>query len=203
MAGQGTVALELLAARRRGQLDVVLVPVGGGGLIGGVASVLKAADPAIRVIGCQPAASDVMARSVAAGAIVPENEDEDEEGAGGCTFSDATAGGVEFGSATLQPCSDCVDEWVVVGEEEIAEALVGLLEEHSKLVEGAAACALAAFKRLAPRLAGLSVVVVCCGGNIALHTLQRAIELVRPPPPAAGPTAAVPAAVPAAVASPV
>ncbi|EFJ39992.1 hypothetical protein VOLCADRAFT_108389 [Volvox carteri f. nagariensis] len=181
MAGQGTIGLELLAARRRGHLDVVLVPVGGGGLIGGVASVLKAADPSIQVIGCQPAASDVMARSVAAGRIVPEvevkNGGDDADGgeSGWSTLSDATAGGVEYGSITLQPCMDCVDEWVTVSEAEIADALIGLLEEQSKLVEGtpggsgimwvtgAAACALAVFKRLAPRLAGKTVVLVCCG----------------------------------------
>ncbi|GIL86557.1 hypothetical protein Vretimale_11572 [Volvox reticuliferus] len=134
MAGQGTIGLELLAACRRGQLDVVLVPVGGGGLIGGIASVLKAADPGIQVVGCQPTVSDVMARSVAAGTIVSELAGPHD--GGGDTLSDATAGGVEFGSATLQPCSDCVDEWVTVSEVEIAEALVELLEEQSKLVEG-------------------------------------------------------------------
>ncbi len=51
------------------------------------------------------------------------------------TLSDSTAGGIEYDSQTLQPCVDCVDQWVCVGEE-IAEALVGLLEQHSKLVEG-------------------------------------------------------------------
>ncbi|GIL66142.1 hypothetical protein Vafri_19741, partial [Volvox africanus] len=134
MAGQGTVGLELLAARRRGQLDVVLVPVGGGGLIAGIASVLKAADPGIQVVGCQPAVSDVMTRSAASGTIEPELADTDD--GRGSTLSDATAGGVEFGSITLQPCLNCVDEWVTVTEVEIAEALVGLLEEQSKLVEG-------------------------------------------------------------------
>ncbi|GLI67676.1 hypothetical protein VaNZ11_011837 [Volvox africanus] len=178
MAGQGTIGLELLATRRRGQLDVVLVPVGGGGLIAGIASVLKAADPAIQVIGCQPAVSDVMARSAASGTIEPELADTHDGRE--VTLSDATAGGVESGSVTLQPCSNFVDEWVTVSEAEIAEALVGLLEEQSKLVEGAAACALAAFKRLAPRFAGKCVVVVCCGGNISVASLLRAIELAKP-----------------------
>ncbi|KXZ41417.1 hypothetical protein GPECTOR_480g416 [Gonium pectorale] len=192
MAGQGTVALELLTARRRGRLDAVLVPVGGGGLIGGVAAVLKAADPGIRVIGCQPAASCVMARSVAAGAVQPEydcaaDRDGDPDAAAAAaaaategTLSDATAGGVEYDSVTLQPCMDCVDEWVTVGEGEIAEAMADMLEHHSKLIEGAAGCAVAAFKRLAARLAGQWVVLVVCGGNVALPTLRRALDMARP-----------------------
>jgi len=96
IGGQGTIALELLQQLPRKMMDYVFVPVGGGGLIAGVASVLKAADRTIRVIGCQPAASDVMRRSVASGAIVQLKT--------GDTLSDATAGGIEEGSLTLQPC---------------------------------------------------------------------------------------------------
>ncbi|GFR44263.1 hypothetical protein Agub_g5468 [Astrephomene gubernaculifera] len=179
MAGQGTAALEILSDLPRGQLDVVFIPVGGGGLIGGMAAVLKAAHPNIRIVGCQPAASDVMARSVAAGRIVPEvkiptltetvsnsasTADANSTTVSGryatgtmesggttpavaaanavaaaapsSTLSDATAGGVEEGSLTLPPCMCCVDEWVAVGEEEIAEALVELLEQQAKMVEG-------------------------------------------------------------------
>ncbi|KAG2483023.1 hypothetical protein HYH03_018103 [Edaphochlamys debaryana] len=178
IAGQGTIALELLASRRRGELDAVFVPVGGGGLIAGVASVLKAADPSIRVIGCQPAASDVMARSVLAGSIQPElSAEADDPSYAYGTLSDATAGGVESDSLTLQPCADCVDEWIAVREDEIAAALVGLLREHSKLVEGAAAVGLAAFRRLAPSLEGRHAVGVCCGGNIGLEALRRAMDM--------------------------
>lgn len=71
-----------------------------------------------------------MARSVAHRAVQSEASPAVE------TLSDATAGGIEYDSLTLQPCVDCVDQWLCVAEQEIAEALVGLLEQHSKLVEG-------------------------------------------------------------------
>ncbi len=83
-AGQGTIALELMAELPRQQLDAVLVPVGGGGLISGIAACLKSADPSIRVIGCQPRASNVMAQSVAAGRILDVPSED--------TLSDGTAG---------------------------------------------------------------------------------------------------------------
>lgn len=83
MAGQGTVAVELLSQLPEG-LDLVIVPVGGGGLIGGIAAVLKAVAPGCTVVGAQPAASDVMRQSVAAGVIVDAPSDD--------TLSDATAG---------------------------------------------------------------------------------------------------------------
>ncbi len=84
MAGQGTIAVELLSQLPEG-VDVMFVPVGGGGLIGGIAAVLKAAAPGCRVVGCQPAASDVMRQSVAAGHIVDVPSED--------TLSDGTAGG--------------------------------------------------------------------------------------------------------------
>jgi threonine dehydratase len=69
-----------------------------------------------------------------------------------------------------------VDEWVAVSEEEIGAALVGLLQHEGKLVEGAAACAVAALLRLRGRCRGKRVVVVCCGGNIAAATLARLLQ---------------------------
>lgn len=213
MAGQGSVAVELLQQLPADAApDVVIVPVGGGGLIGGVAAVLKAADPAIQVraarapgrkggsrasrppsstrvsstrglrapscapprpqvIGAQPAASDVMRQSVAARRIV--------DAPSGDTLSDATAGGIEPGALTLQLCVDFVDRWVSVSEQEIADALVGLLAHEGKLVEGAAGCGLAAFRRLAPELGGKRVVLVCCGGNIAPATLAHVLQTGR------------------------
>ena len=82
--GQGTIALELLAQLHPGQLDAVFVPVGGGGLVAGIASVLAAVNPKVRVVGCQPAASNVMMESVKAGRILdlPSSP----------TLSDGTAG---------------------------------------------------------------------------------------------------------------
>ncbi|KAJ9531875.1 hypothetical protein QJQ45_022004 [Haematococcus lacustris] len=204
MAGQGTIGVELLlqygkASQAAGQAaagpQVVLVPVGGGGLISaspqlraacldlvplppslaGIASVLKAWDPSIQVIGCQPAASAVMSLSVAAGHIVEQQA--------GSTLSDATAGGVEPGALTLAPCRALVNDWVLLDEEEIADAMLLMLQKQGKLVEGgwyvkplqlcsaivphhkvegqgAAGVALAAVTKLKDRLAGLRVAVI-------------------------------------------
>ncbi|GBF99480.1 serine threonine dehydratase [Raphidocelis subcapitata] len=148
---------------------VVYVPVGGGGLIGGMAAALKhALGPRVRVVGCSPEASDVMRRSVEAGRIV--------DAPTGPTLSDATAGGIEEGALTLAPCAACVDEWVNVSEQEIADAMASLLFHHSKLVEGAAGCAVAAFWRQRASLAGARAVVLCCGGNVAVETLREVLE---------------------------
>jgi threonine dehydratase len=88
------------------------------------------------------------------------------------------AGGIEDGAITLQPCQQYVDRWVTVSEQEIADALVSLLQHHSKLVEGAAGCGLAAFRQLAQagELKGKQVVVVSCGGNIAVPVLRDVLH---------------------------
>lgn len=87
------------------------------------------------------------------------------------------AGGIEDGAITLPPCVQYVDTWVTVSEQEVADAMVSLLHHHSKLVEGAAGCALAACKQLGSQLAGRRVAVVCCGGNVALPVLQQVLNL--------------------------
>jgi threonine dehydratase len=74
---------------------------------------------------------------------------------------------------------DFVDAWVCVSEQEIADAMVSLLHHHSKLVEGAAGCAVAAVKQLGPRLQGKRVVVVCCGGNVSVPTLHKVLSVGR------------------------
>ncbi|KAF8071054.1 bhcB [Scenedesmus sp. PABB004] len=183
MAGQGGVAVELLQQLRGRRLDVAIVPVGGGGLIGGVAAVLKAAAPGCLVVGAQPAASDVMARCVAAGRILDDAPVSD-------TLSDATAGGIEQGAITLQPCVAHVDRWVSVSEQDIADAMLSLLHHESKLVEGAAGCALAAFRALAEagELHGKRVAVVCCGGNVSPAVLARVLAEGRVGGPCAPPS---------------
>jgi threonine dehydratase len=106
----------------------VFVPVGGGGLISGIAAVLKAADPSIHIVGCQPAASDVMLQSVEAGRVVAAEWRQ--------TLSEGTVGGIEEGAVTLEPCRLWVDEWVTVEEEEIAAAVVDTLTHTAMQVEG-------------------------------------------------------------------
>ena len=110
----------------------MFVPVGGGGLISGIAAVLKAADPSIHIVGCQPAASDVMRQSVEAGRVVAAEWRE--------TLSEGTVGGIEEGAVTLEPCRRWVDEWVTVGEGEIATAVVDMLTHTAMQVEGVRGC---------------------------------------------------------------
>ncbi|BDA47857.1 Serine racemase [Coccomyxa sp. Obi] len=169
--GQGTIALELLSQLPAGQLDAVFVPVGGGGLVSGIATVLAAVRPEVRVIGCQPANSCVMMQSVRAGRILnlPSTD----------TLSDGTAGGVEEGSVTFQPCCEHVDEWVTVEEHEIAEAMVGLKEAEGICVEGSAGVSLASLLKTKERWTGKRVAIVCCGGNISQETFAKAELLAR------------------------
>lgn len=165
IAGQGTCGIEIEASQI--PLDTLYVAVGGGGLIGGVASVLKSANPAIRIVGCQPAASAVMAHSVRAGRIVDE--------ASRPTLSDGTAGGIEQGAITFDLCKSVVDEFVLVSETEIAAAMRQFIDYEHQLIEGAAGVALAAMLQQKDAIAGRTVGVLICGGNISRDTLKRVL----------------------------
>lgn len=180
IAGQGSLAVELLAQLRHACDDLppvsVFIPVGGGGLIAGVASVLRAnLGQRCTIYGCQPAANDVMRRSVAAKQLLDLPQVAEAP-----TLSDATAGGVEKGSLTFALCSALVDRWIGVSEQEIADAMVSCLQHGGKLIEGAAGCAVAAalnVARQAPHeLAGRVVVVIACGGNVGVAALREALE---------------------------
>ena len=166
LGGQGTIALEL--CRQLPTTDAVFVAVGGGGLIGGIASYLKAVQPEIQVIGCSPQNSQVMADSVQAGELLdlPSLP----------TLSDGTAGGVEPGSITFPLCRDFVDTYVSVTEEEIADSLRTFMGTQHMLIEGAAAVAIAAFLKEAEAYRGKSVAIVLCGANIDLQTLREVIS---------------------------
>lgn len=160
VGGQGTVALELVG--QVGVPDVVIASLGGGGLIAGMAGYLKHHHPQVRVVAASPANSAVMIHSVEAGRIVEEPS--------APTLSDGTAGGVEQGAITFEPCRLLVDEFVTITEDEIAASLRGFVDAHHMLIEGAAAVAVAAFSRR--RWDGTRVAVVVCGGNIAMPTLR-------------------------------
>ncbi len=165
IAGQGTVGVEL--ARQLHRLDALFIAVGGGGLIGGAGAVLKAHHPGLLVIGCQPKNSCVMAASIQAGRILdlPSLP----------TLSDGTAGGIEADAITFDLCRQVVDEYVLVGEEEIAAAMRRVMESHHLLVEGAAGVAVAGLLKVADLVAGKRVAVVLCGANISLATLRSVI----------------------------
>jgi len=163
VAGQGTIGCELLEQVE--DLDAVLIPVGGGGLAGGIAGYLKAGDPPVEVIGVEPEASAVMAESVATGEIVdlPNLP----------TLSDATAGGIEAGSITFELCREHVDRWERVSESEIADAVRFLHNHEGMTIEGGAALGVAAVLRRPEYLAGKRVAVIITGFRIDPDVLTK------------------------------
>ena len=165
IAGQGTIGVEL--AQQLARIDVVFIAVGGGGLISGVGSFLKSIHPGVRIIACQPAASDVMTQSVRAGSILELPSEP--------TLSDGTAGGIEAGAITFEICRDIADDYITVSEEQIAEAMRAFIDSHHMLLEGAAGVALAALQAGPELYRGKNVVVVICGANISREALKRVL----------------------------
>ena len=161
VAGQGTVAVEL--RRQVDRIDLVVVAVGGGGLISGIAAYLKHHDPAVRIVGAQPANSCVMLQSIRAGHVVDSPSRP--------TLSDGTAGGIEAETVTFPLCVELVDEWVDVPEDAIARAMRHAIEVEHLLIEGAAAVAVAAAQEAHP-VPGDRVVVVLCGANVSAERLR-------------------------------
>ncbi len=163
IGGHGTIGVELV--RQLDQIDAVLISLGGGGLISGVARYLKSVHPDVKIIGCSPENSHVMIQSVKAGRILDLSSLP--------TLSDSTAGGIEVGSITFDLCRELVDEYVTVTEDEIRENLRLFMETHHMLIEGAAAVAVASYLKVRNRFAGNNVVIVVCGANISLETLKE------------------------------
>ena len=161
--GQGTVGVEL--TNQLDGIDAVLVPVGGGGLISGIAAYVKAFAPEIQVIGCQPRNSCVMFQSLEAGEIVEAEETP--------TLSDGTAGGIEEGSLTFDLCRRFVDDFILLDETEIERAICFLYENEAMAVEGAAALSVAAVMNNGERFAGQRVVAVLSGGRLDPVILRR------------------------------
>lgn len=162
IGGQGTIAVEL--ARQLNRIDTIFVALGGGGLISGIAAYLKTLSAPVRVIGCSPHNSPVMIESLKAQHIVAMESLP--------TLSDGTAGGVEPDAITFALCQQLVDEYALVSEEEIKEAMRLFMETQHMLIEGAAGVALAAFLQQRGKLQGQNVVIVICGANIGLETLK-------------------------------
>jgi threonine dehydratase len=161
VAGQGTLGLEIHNAIP--MIDTVIVPIGGGGLIGGVSTALKALDPDIRVIGVQAEEAATVPDSLDKG--IPVDIDHPK------TIADGIAtGGVS--ELTLSLIEDHVDEIVLVSDEQIANATLILLERAKQLVEGAAAASVAALLSDTIDATDESVVPVLGGGNIDMSMLQ-------------------------------
>jgi threonine dehydratase len=165
VAGQGTIAPELLADHD--DFHTVLVPVGGGGLIGGIALYLKSKKPGIRVIGVEPSGADAMSRSLRAGSIVTLDRVS--------TIADGLAASAP-GKLTFELARRHVDEMIVVEETEMLRAIRLLFEWEHLLAEPAGAAALAALlyhHRPAPNE---RVVVILSGGNVTDEVMLKALK---------------------------
>lgn len=162
LSGQGTISVELV--NQLDTIDAVFVPIGGGGLISGIAGYLKSVHPNIKLIGCLPKHSPVMSESIKAGKII--------EMATLPTLSDATAGGIEKNAITFELCRQYVDEYVSVTEDEIKNAMIQIIKTQHLLIEGASGVALAALLKNFKKFQGKNVVIVLSGGNISLETLK-------------------------------
>jgi len=166
IAGQGTVGMELLRQRPRG-LDAVFVPVGGGGLLAGVATCLKRLQPSIRVIGVEPADSDSMTRSLEAGHPVRL------EHAG--TFADGVAVR-QVGELPFRLCRDTVDEMVRVSTDEICEAIKDVFAENRTVLEPSGALSVAGLRRWAAGRSGLDLAAILSGANLNFDRLRFVAE---------------------------
>ena len=161
IAGQGTIGLELL--EQLPQVDAVVVPVGGGGLISGVAFTLKKLRPEIKVYGVQAAGAPSMVQSLADGKV--------EKLHSVSTIADGIKV-MEPGEHTFQLCKEYVDGIVTVTDDEISSAILTLIEQHKLIAEGAGAVL---FDKI-PDLEGKNVVCLVSGGNIDVTILSRVIE---------------------------
>ncbi|MBU1091298.1 threonine/serine dehydratase [Patescibacteria group bacterium] len=163
IGGQGTIGIEIV--QQLDKIDYVLATVGGGGLISGVATYLKSVSPETKIIGCLPINFPKMYLSVKAGKIVsPSNLKE--------TLSDGSAGGIEEGSITFPICQQLIDDFILVSEKEIKEAIKLIVDKHHKIIEGAAAVSVASFIKNKEKFKGANVVIIICGGNIATSKLK-------------------------------
>jgi threonine dehydratase len=165
IAGQGTLGLELL--EQHPDLEVFVVPIGGGGMIGGLACAVKEKNPKVRVIGVQPSRLPSMKVAVAEGKPVTL--------AAAVTIADGIAVR-RAGERTLPLVQKYVDEIVTVEEEEVANAILLLLEREKTLAEGAGAAAVAALVNHRVELSGKRVAAIVGGGNIDVTLLARIIE---------------------------
>ncbi|NND32594.1 MAG: pyridoxal-phosphate dependent enzyme [Saprospiraceae bacterium] len=164
VAGQGTVAKEMLDLQP--DLDAIIAPVGGGGLIAGISTYVKHVSPKVQIIGCQPANSPEMIESIKIGSIVTDDISLP-------TLSDGTAGGLERGSITFDICRNCVDTWAGITEDEIALEITELIDSDQIVIEGAAALPLAYLRKNRTKFEGNDVGIVITGKRISREKLSQ------------------------------
>ncbi len=165
IAGQGTIALELM--EQIADMDAVIVPVGGGGLISGVAYTIKMLNPSIKVYGVQACGAPSMVKSIEDGEI--------EELSSVATIADGIAV-KKPGANTYELCKKYVDKIVTVTDDEISAAILALMEQQKLVTEGAGAIAVAAAMFNKVDIKGKKVVCLLSGGNIDVTILSRVIK---------------------------
>jgi threonine dehydratase len=165
IAGQGTMGLEIL--EQVPDVEAIVAPIGGGGLIAGVGCAVKETNPQVRLIGVQPARLPSMKVAIAEGHPVTLSP--------AATIADGIAVR-RAGEKTLPLIQKYVDDIVTVDEEEIANAILLLLEREKTLAEGAGAAAIAAVINHKTPVSGNKVAVLVCGGNIDVSLLSRIME---------------------------
>lgn len=165
IAGQGTISLEILCALPT--VDAILVPAGGGGLLAGMAACIKQVNPRVRVIGVQAEAADAIVQSCRAG--------ERRETDSALTIADGIAV-KKPGELTTRIIRQYVDEMVTVSDDEIAEAILLLLERTKLVVEPAGAVTVAAAINRKADIAGKRTVCVLSGGNIDVGFIHKVVE---------------------------
>ncbi len=158
VAGHGTIGLEIL--EQLPQLDTIVVPVGGGGLISGISIAIKSLKPKVQVYGVQSAAVPIMFESLKLGQIVKPHRHE------GRTIAEGLSGGVEKGSITFDIVRQFVDKVFVVREESIRHAVYLLWEHEKQVLEGSSAAAVALLWENTDMFIGKTVALVLTGGNI-------------------------------------
>jgi threonine dehydratase len=166
IAGQGTIGLELL--EEFPDLDTVVVPLSGGGLLGGIAFALKSADPKIHVVGVMMERGPAMVESLRAGRLVDIVEEP--------TLADALAGGIIPNQYTFELVQKTIDETVLVSEQEIGDAMAFALERHHLVVEGGGAVGVAALRAGKLQRMGKHVAVVISGANVDMSLLLQVVR---------------------------
>jgi threonine dehydratase len=165
IAGAGTIGLELLEDVP--DVDVVISPVGGGGLIAGVGRAMKALRSNIRLIGVEPVNAPTLHASLRAGAVTKVDTKP--------TLADGLAV-AEVGKLCFDIARETIDDLLLVDEAAIARAVLRLLELEKTVIEGAGAVPLAAAMDPAFDLAGKKVVLLLCGGNIDMSMISKVID---------------------------
>lgn len=162
--GQGTIAHELMQQKKN--IDQIYISVGGGGLISGISTYFQSSN--IEIIGCSPQNSPVMAECIKAGKIIeiPTYP----------TLSGGTSGNIEMDSITFDFCRKNIDQFFLVTEDEIKNAMRTLISNEHFLVEGAGAIPLAALIKNKDSTKNKKIILIICGGNLGLKTLKSILR---------------------------